>query len=277
MESSRETLRGSEAERASTSPRWIIGVVLGGLFCMLGHVKGSAQDATIRPDETLLLEGVREPSGLAWDERSQTLLVASDAGALVRVDDEGHVLQRQAFEEDDLEAVCLDPHSGHYLLLSERKSNVIEVDDVTLAPIGCTHLARLPRCFHRNAGFDGLCTLDASERTCVIKEKDPAALVIIDHDRPVRTVILDAPSASGVLLLKRFHEMVVVSRERGLRLLTREGRPLGPWKAVAATHVESIALIPGHGLYFAQDTIPGKLLVSRTLDSEEKLREALLP
>lgn len=235
----------------------------------------------LSPDSVVVLEPIRELSGIDYRESSGTLWAISDNSTLFEIDPDGKILRRLEFKDGDTEGVLEFTTGGKVWVLSERQPAlfVVRTSDFTFE--GSIDLERYPHAEHKNKQFEGM-SLTAGDRRLILANERPAVIVEMDIDpngRPgpiLSTVEIDADSLSAITVSPDGSEICIVSRDVGLRLVTRAGKPLGPWKKFRAKRIEGMAFVPGRGLCLASDTVPSRISYFKDLDSWEKLRAFLV-
>ncbi|MHC4358144.1 MAG: SdiA-regulated domain-containing protein, partial [Planctomycetota bacterium] len=72
---------------------------------------------------------VVEPSGLAYDPKTNTLWTVSDGGGdLYQLSTRGELLRKIDFTSNDLEGIAYKPSTNTFLLAEERNREVLEID-----------------------------------------------------------------------------------------------------------------------------------------------------
>jgi hypothetical protein len=235
----------------------------------------------LAPDSVVRLDSIRELSGIDYRDSTGTLWAISDNSTLYEIDPDGKILRRLAFKDGDTEGVLEFSTGGKVWVLSERQPALFVVRASDLSFEGSINLERYPRAENKNKQFEGM-ALTADDRRLILANERPAVLVEMDVDengRPgpiLSTVEIDADSLSAIAVSPDGREICIVSRDVGLRLVTRAGRPLGPWKKFRASRIEGMAFVPGRGLCLASDTTPSRISYFKELDSWEKLRAFLV-
>jgi len=244
---------------------------------LLGTWFGERQAHRLVPDEVFTLKGLPEISGLVYLEKKGVLLAVSDAGLAGEISLDGRLLRRRKMEARDLEGVALLPDGKSALVVDEQGQRLLRVGLDQFELQGASPIrTRVPR-HSKNRAMEGVALLPGGRGAILLQEEHPCALVWTDLAGKGlgKVVLLNSKSASDLLLHTETSELVVLSRERGLRLLNLQGDPLGPWHPLRVRHAEGLALVPGQGLYVALDKVPGRLALFRQLDSWERLRAFL--
>jgi uncharacterized protein YjiK len=210
--------------------------------------KGKKANAAASPlgEPELVKAGAREPSGVAFDERTGHLFLVGDEGRLVELDGEGKILAQHVVP-GDIEDVAVHSPSGLVVLLSERKGTLVVFDRAkgavqreirldTRALLGTDPV-------DKNQGFEGLAFREVKGRPggglfYLVHQRAPAMVLSLAFD-PVKSgdvvggdaVVARSPlegrgdltAATWVEALKR---LVVVEDARDRLLLLREdGHP----------------------------------------------------
>ena len=229
----------------------------------------------LEPDETMVLSGFPELSGLAWMPRRGTLLAVSDEGFVGELSLDGNLVRRRRFEGRDLEGVMLVEGGETALLLDEGRGRLLRLrisDFEVLSESGLP--AESMGSTSPNRSYEGLCAGPAPGSLTLLNE-DPPVLAAWDRhaDRVSVTDVLSCGMASAVMRDPSGRILVLLSRDSGLARM--EGARIGAWRPVADLFLEGMALVPGVGLFVAVDRKPSRLLLFRSLDSWRKLLEAL--
>jgi hypothetical protein len=87
-----------------------------------------------QPLNAIELVDFKEPSGLVFHPVRNTLFVIGDEGHIAEILPDGAVLKQGRVEKKDFEGITADPTTGLLYLVTESKSNIIEIspDDFTI-------------------------------------------------------------------------------------------------------------------------------------------------
>lgn len=256
---------------------WIAAI----LFVVCALVGWEVIGRGLAPDSVVVLESIRELSGIDYRDSTGTLWAISDNSTLFEIDQDGKILRRLEFKDGDTEGVLEFTTGGKVWVLSERQPALFVVRSSDLSFEGSIDLERYTGAEHKNKQFEGM-ALAAGDRRLILANERPPAIVEMDIDeggRPgpiLSTVEIDADSLSAITVSPDGSEICIVSRDVGLRLVTRAGKPLGPWKKFRAERIEGMAFVPGRGLCLASDTVPSRISYFKDLGSWEKLRAFLV-
>jgi hypothetical protein len=142
---------------------------------------------------------------------------------------------------------------------------------------------RLPPCpdaDSANSRYEGLANVGAEGRILLVNESPPMLVEVDPSKSPGEEMLvfrrLDARNVSAILLAPGGDEIVLVSRDDGLRLVRRDGTPVGRWHRVASRRIEGIALVPEVGLFLAEDLQKSRLLLFRRFKTWDALRAFLV-
>lgn len=88
--------------------------------------------------------------------------------------------------------------------------------------------------------------------------------------------IIGAPSVNAVLA-GHCDELLLLSRDYGLRLLAPDSQYAGEWKAVLhGDNMEGVVFVEGVGLIICEDRAPSRLLIFLKLKTWEDIRSAFM-
>ncbi len=227
----------------------------------------------LRPERRARLADFPELSGLAYLPVERALLLVGDEGDVAVAGLDGRILRRRRHANFDFEDVVYDPEAGRAFAVTESERQWCEIG---LSDLSLTILGAVPwQGSDENIGIEGV-ALAAGGGFWLAHESRPAGLVRFRSSNPELSdwVISDAATVSGVTALPESGELLLLSRDRGLRLLDASGNPLGSWKSLPGRSFEALAWVPGEGLFLGTDAAHSEIL-RLSASSESALREQL--
>ncbi len=214
----------------------------------------------LTPDWRVTLADVDGGSGLAFCAATRTLALVTDQGELCELSLEGVVLRRRFLAGSDFEDLAFTPDGQRLIIISERRHELVTVDWASLKVVSERALPLLSPEGHSNKRFEGL-AVDPRDGSLWVAHERPGAIMTFDPTTESTTVrLINDSDVSAILASPDGRQLVVVSREQGLRLYGEDGHPIGDWLAIDAQRVEGIAFVPGVGLLMVQDFNPTMLL-----------------
>ncbi|MCP4364584.1 MAG: hypothetical protein GY800_04725 [Planctomycetes bacterium] len=173
---------------------------------------------------------VEEPSGLAYDPKTNTLWTVRDGGGnLFQLNTRGELLRKIDFTSNDLEGIAYKPSTNTFLLAEERTREILEIDRqgkilwVVKVPTGYSWWNVL----HRNHGIEGVTYDPKSGSIFVVNEKGPKAVIeLIEGDAITKSFeIIEADDLSGIHFDDKTGNLLVLSHEsRKVMEFTTDGR-----------------------------------------------------
>ena len=124
---------------------------------------------------------VEEPSGLAYDTKTDTLWTVRDGGGgLYQIDKRGIVLETIDVPSSDLEGIAYKPSTDTFLLAEERNREIKEIDrqGKTLRTVKVPINYRL---WHLNHGLEGIGYDPENGHVFVVNEKAPRRVMELDE------------------------------------------------------------------------------------------------
>jgi uncharacterized protein YjiK len=196
-----------------------IGVLTVAVLVMLARAPGapdhrvtgavSARERLLASYERVTVEGVREPSGVAFDPGRGRLFVVGDEGSLVEATLAGKRVRSFPLG-GDLEDVAMVSAGGSVLLLSERKSELLLFDpDAPSGERGEKKRWKLPRAIllgvqpgESNSGFEGLTFKEEPGHpgrgtVFLTHQRHPSMVVALDFDQSKDPGSLGAEALRG--------------------------------------------------------------------------------
>ena len=146
---------------------------------------------------------VGEPSGLAYDPKTNTLWTVSDGGGgLSQLNTRGEPLREMDFTSNDLEGIAYKPATDTFLLAEERTREILEIDRQGKI----LWVAKVPTDYswwnllQRNHGIEGVAYDQKSGSIFVVNEKSPRVVIeLIEGDVITRSRKAFRPSISDSL------------------------------------------------------------------------------
>jgi uncharacterized protein YjiK len=235
----------------------------------------------LEPDQVVELPEFPQISGIVyWPEHATLIGVGDGADGLGQISEftlSGEMIQTQNYARHDMEDIVLSDEQGYAFVTDERNRRLLKVrlSDLSIVEESAITYPRFPG-QGPNRQFEGITKPKDGPGFVFANERGPAGLVYFSdlHAPPDWVSVLGAKTVSSVISDEQGN-MLVVSREMGLLLVTADGHPLGQWHPVRGSHMEGVALVPGVGLTICTDQTPGRLLILSTLDSWEAIRHAL--
>jgi uncharacterized protein YjiK len=246
-------------------------VVIAAAAIGAGWTAGRLADGALHADLEVEVLGLSELSGLAWLEAGRVLVGVGDGGEIAEIGLDGRTSAHVRTGED-LEDVALAA-PGELLVLEEKGSRLERrswpggelVESRTLARFG--HASA-------NRGFEGLGAGDGA--LWVASEEHPAAFRRVDAPPEEAAIrVTGATSLSAILVGPGGEELLLLSRERGLLLVTSEGEAFGPWRPVVGSNLEAAAFAEGFGLVLGSDEVRSRLHLFRRYPGWADLRGAM--
>lgn len=169
--------------------------------------------------EKVLVDGVKEPSGIAFYPGTSHLFVVGDEGSLVEIDSEGKRLHGMKVEAQ-LEDVAVHLPTGLLVLLSETRSDLVLFDPVSRQvrgrfPIDAASLLdRGPG--DPNQGFEGLAFRPQAGRPgggifYLTHQRAPAAVVALAFDPAGPPRRLGSESGVARFALPNFDDLTAIT------------------------------------------------------------------
>ncbi len=125
---------------------------------------------------------VEEPSGLTYDQKTDTLWTVRDGGGgLYQLDKQGKVLKAINIPSDDLEGIAYKASSDTFLLAEERKREILEIDRDG-AIIQRINVPIKYRLWNLNYGIEGVSYNPKNGHIFIVNEKHPRAVMELDED-----------------------------------------------------------------------------------------------
>jgi uncharacterized protein YjiK len=231
----------------------------------------SLPDGSLEPDFTTVVADTRELSGLCWDPERRQLVAVTDEGRILELSPAGEILRRRDTDGLDLEAVSLAADGTTLLILDEASPSLHAADPMTFE---LRTTVRIPSDDPANVRFEGVIGTD--DHLLLAREGgglfrwSPAT----PSAAPELVAATDAP-LNDITASPDGEELLLLSRCRGLRLVSRRGEPLGPWKRLRLRRAEGLAWVPGRGLLVVTDENPSRLASFTHFHTWADLREAL--
>lgn len=235
--------------------------------CDRDPVAAPASGPSLVEIDTVELNGVPEPSGLAFDLDGNHLWAVSDqTGSIYHLTPEGVRVATFDIEGQDLEGIAVDPSDGSLFVVEEGLGQVLHLDREgnlleRLTPAGLQGLG--------NTGLEGVTIDPQTGHLFLLKEKEPGLLVEIDRDGSVlATVALDfATDYSGLEYDPIAGQLLVISDESAtLTWCTTDGRPQRTL-ATGLEKGEGIALHPGSSVLYAVSDSRATLTTYRVVEN----------
>ena len=228
-------------------------------------------DESLEPEVTMIVEGVPELSGLAWDPRLRHLVAVTDEGQILRMSLDGEILLRAESAGRDLEAASISADGARLLLLDEVGPGLCIADPATLE---IAEELRIPSDDPRNLRFEGV----LAQGGHVLLAREGGGIFrwsSVDPKRAPELIAATEAPLNDLTASADGEELLLLSRSRGLRLLSATGEPLGPWRRLRLRHAEGLAWVPGRGLYVVTDENPSRLALFARFHSWADLRRVL--
>ncbi len=218
----------------------------------------------------LPLEGVPEPSGIAFHPGRGTLFVVDDGGILCELDTGGRVLRRERIRRADFEGVTVDPATGLLYIAIEGEDSILEVDPASFRAMREFPLPRIVagKTLLKEGGQGIEAVTITPDGTFLVTNQgtgadDPG--IVMELELPLR-----AEDAGSVRVVRTFdpgvldlsallyladRDLVLVVSDSANRLMafSRAGAPLRSW-TLPGRDQEGIALDADGNLYIAQDS-----------------------
>lgn len=255
-----------------------------------GKEKGRA--AVFGKPERFRVEGVREPSGVAFDPRSRHLFVVGDEGSLVELTLAGSVVRSHPVK-GNLEDVAVHTPTGDLILLSEQKSELLLYD-----PSGQMERRRikLERAAllgiepgDKNSGFEGLAFREDPRQpgggiVFLTHQRFPAMIVAVAFDpgRPTGSLGADAvlgrwpvplyDDLTAITYVPSLDRLLVIAEKKDRLLVMRPEGGLEEEMPLPGQQQEGLCLDGDGDLWVADDE--GKALL-RFASALETLRAHL--
>ena len=173
---------------------------------------------------------VGEPSGLAYDPKTNTLWTVSDGGGgLSQLNTRGELLREIDFTSNDLEGIAYKPSTNTFLLAEERNREILEIDRQGKI----LWVAKVPTDYswwnlrQRNHGIEGVAYDQKSGSIFVVNEKSPKVVIeLIEGDVITRSFeIVEAGDLSGIHFDDKTGNLLVISHEsRKVMEFTTDGK-----------------------------------------------------
>jgi uncharacterized protein YjiK len=229
--------------------------------------------------------GAKEPSGIAYHPDLDHFFLVGDEGSLVELDAHGAVLRKLSFR-GNLEDVAFHPPTGHLVLLSEKRGELVLYDPNAGQEVkrwrldSGSLLGRIPE--ERNLGFEGLSfredsTLPGGGLFYLVHQRSPAMVVTIAFDVGAAKKSLDADSVVSRWSLKPFKDLtaatyvasldrlLVISDTRDRLLVVRPDGTLESEIVLPGSQQEGICF-DGEGNLWVADERAGLLRFDRALE-----------
>jgi uncharacterized protein YjiK len=223
--------------------------------------------------ERLPETAAREPSGIAYVPAMGRLFVAGDKGWLVELDASG-ALVRETPLRGNLEDVAFHPPSGHLVLLSEKKSELVVFDpaagrELRRIPLdGAELLGRAPG--DKNHGFEGLAYREdpgSADRGTfyLVHQRSPSMVVSVsfDPEAPPARLGRDAVQArfdlpghrdlTAATWVPSLDRLLVLTDARDEVLVLRDDGEVEAALAVAGAKQEGLAFDASGDLWVTDD------------------------
>ncbi len=161
---------------------------------------------------------VEEPSGLAYDPKTNTLWTVRDGGGgLYQLNKRGELLGRIELLSNDLEGIAYLPSTDTFLVVEERTREILEIDRQgnVLWAIKVPIDYNWWDIFQRNHGTEGVAFDPKSGRIFVINEKNPKVVMeLIEGDVIVKSFeVTEAEDLSGIHFDTKSGNLLVLSHE----------------------------------------------------------------
>ncbi|MEE9395037.1 MAG: esterase-like activity of phytase family protein [Planctomycetota bacterium] len=242
------------------------------LLCLFVFGGLASCGSTRTADRRVAAQAIRELSGLVAHPNGKSLYGVADNGVLVELDLKGRILKSCKVPGEDLEGITWG-RNGELWLLSERNGHILRFDPKTFESRGQFSVPLYEEREGRNKSYEGI-AFDGKTRIYLVNER-PAVLVILEEKNERWIVVeerpLPAQRVNDLLLLSDKQGFVLLSRDRGLRLLDFEGRAQGEWYALEEINLEGLALVPNQGLFLASDQDPAVLISLNDFSGESAL------
>lgn len=172
---------------------------------------------------------VKEPSGLTYDPKTDTLWTVRDGGGgIYQLDKQGKVLKTISILSDDLEGIAYKPDSDTFLLAEERNREILEVDrrGTVLRKIKTPIKYSF---WHLNHGIEGVCYDRRRGRIFAVNEKSPRMVMELDKRGFIVNSfdVEEASDLSGICCDNASGNLLILSHEsRKVMEFTTEGKLL---------------------------------------------------
>lgn len=251
-------------------------VLLQGAAFAAGFMASARHWSAAGPFRRIPIGGLPEPSGLVLLPSGKSFLCVSDERWIAEIDLDGRVIDLLEYPDSDLEAVCLAADGESVLVIEERKLELLHFGWNPLRLLDVVSIKGRMNTADDNLGPEGLDLLPGGDLVLAV-ESAPASVLLLRPDGTSLEIFLDAPSVSEVVHLKGSGKYLLLSRERGLLVMDRDGRFSRDWLKLPGNSLEGLAIVPGRGLYVANDRDPGEFLLFSRFPDEESLLRALGP
>lgn len=224
-------------------------------------------------------QSVKEPSGIVYHPKRDTLFVVGDRGGVSEVDRTGVVVHRLKLDDYGFEGVTVGPDGRVFAIEEKKKPMLYELDADTLRVVAAYEVD--PKINgervlgdRRNKSAEGV-TYVPEEKAFYCVNQEPPRLVKLDvplHQKEGKARAVKAVDLSGIIAHQASdvtydaasgHFLVLESSggwgEGALYELTREGKLVGR-VAVPGVRAEGLAL-DGTGTAFISDDAGGVLRV----------------
>lgn len=226
------------------------------------------------PSRTFVIDGVREISGIAWIESTNTLMAVGDEGIIAEISLDGRILRQRKHKGCDFEdLVVVGPDDVR--LIEERKGDVFRID---LKTFDVRLLGRIDRPFGGNRalnrGYEGISYADGKYYLAL--EDKPVAVIEADpgSNEPTHTTAVAATSLSGIVAAGQ-DRFLLIARSRGLALWSPKDGMVTSWTTLTGTNIEGGCLVPGRGLFLCEDSVPSVFYVYEDVTSWTELERRL--
>ena len=204
--------------------------------------------------QRIVVEGVREPSGIALHPRSHHLFVVGDEGTVGEIDQDGRTIRADAVP-GNLEDLAFHPGTGTFVLLSEKHAQLVVYDPIAhqekrrIALETDALLGQAPQ-VRKGQGFEGLAFRPEPGRPgggvfYLAFQHAPPLVVAVAFD-PDRAVTVGKDAVVGRWdLADRYHHLTAISYEPSLdRFLLIAARRLVVLRTDGTTESESPRALP---------------------------------
>jgi len=240
--------------------------LLGALFLCAAPAGCPIRTGTPVPDlpvlRTVLLpvDGVREPSGIAYHAGRGSLFVVDDGGTLAEMQLDGRVIRTRRVGTADLEGVAVDPESGVLYLAVEGDDSVLVVDPESLDLLREYTLPRLDGdtvLFAEGGNGIEAITAVGPGRLVVANQDDPPIVVEVElRDHAPRVVSHFRPDVTDLSALHwdggRRLLLLVSDGANRLMAFSPDGVLRASW-SIPGLDQEGLAVTPDGTAYVAQD------------------------
>ena len=229
------------------------------------------------PDLIVTVQGVKGLSGIVYRPDTATLVGLAGRGEVDEMDLEGKVLRKFQSGNAALNGIAPAAQPGYALLVDARGRRVLRLrlSDLSVVEDDAISATGSPP-DTAGGGFDSIALAGEALQRVLVKGRHPASLAFMpDLQHKVRTTYLPGAASLSGVISDAAGNLLLLSRESGLAMLSAGGGHRGAWRPVNVEGAAGVALVPGRGLIVCTDTNPSELLVFSDLSSWQRIRDAL--